>query len=200
MFSSLLKWSGYWGENNSLKPEKLHPFFKDFSRTSFDFQGPPTRKVISQIVQKCTFQSILIGLKGLSCLLHQLLYIFQFSCLKLIVNCCIKQKRFAQITINFSQLWFSTTRKAWKPLSRPLRSKLKKIQGLFKGWHRNLRTFQEKWNPRTSPKFQGLFKTVRTPFKNSETGPNTEIKVRVIWTVINLHNLMVYWDLFDKVT
>ena len=31
--------------------------FKDFSRTTLDFQGPPTRNTISQIVQKCTFAS-----------------------------------------------------------------------------------------------------------------------------------------------
>ena len=35
--------------------KKLQPFFKDFSRTTFDFQRPPTRNLISQIVQKCTF-------------------------------------------------------------------------------------------------------------------------------------------------
>ena len=35
--------------------KKLQPFFKDFSRTTLDFQGPPTRKIISQVVQKCTF-------------------------------------------------------------------------------------------------------------------------------------------------
>ena len=35
--------------------KKLQPFFKDFSRTTLDFQGPPTRNIISQIVQKCTF-------------------------------------------------------------------------------------------------------------------------------------------------
>ena len=34
---------------------KLQPFFKDFSRTTLDFQRPPTRTIISQIVQKCTF-------------------------------------------------------------------------------------------------------------------------------------------------
>ena len=33
----------------------LEPVFKDFSRTTLDFQGPPTRNIISQIVQKCTF-------------------------------------------------------------------------------------------------------------------------------------------------
>ena len=35
-----------------------------------------------------------------------------------------------------------TTKKHQKNLSRPLHSKLKKIQGLFKDLHRNLRTFQ----------------------------------------------------------
>ena len=35
--------------------KKLQPFFKDFSRTTLDFQGQPTRNIISQIVQKCTF-------------------------------------------------------------------------------------------------------------------------------------------------
>ena len=33
----------------------LRTFPGDFSNTTFDFQGSPTRKVISQIVQKCTF-------------------------------------------------------------------------------------------------------------------------------------------------
>ena len=32
-----------------------------------------------------------------------------------------------------------TTKKHQKTLSRPLHSKLKKIQGLFKDWHSNLR-------------------------------------------------------------
>ena len=53
-----------------------------------------------------------------------------------------------------------------KTLSRPLHSKLKKIQGLLKDLHRNVRTFQGKMEfkdfSRTSPKIQGLFKTVRT--------------------------------------
>ena len=76
-----------------------------------------------------------------------------------------------------------TTKKHQKPVSRPLHSKLKKIQGLFKDLHRNLRTFQGKMEfkdfsrtspkiqglaqkfkdfSRTSPKIQGLFKTVPT--------------------------------------
>ena len=43
---------------------------------------------------------------------------------------------------------------------------LKKIQVLFKDLHRNVRTFQGKMEfkdfSRTSPKIQGLFKTLRT--------------------------------------
>ena len=43
---------------------------------------------------------------------------------------------------------------------------LKKIQALFKDLHRNLRTFQGKMEfkdfSRTSPKIQGLFKSVQT--------------------------------------
>ena len=34
---------------------KMQPFFKDFWRTTLDFQGPPIRNIISQIVQKRTF-------------------------------------------------------------------------------------------------------------------------------------------------
>ena len=58
-----------------------------------------------------------------------------------------------------------TIKKLQKTLSRLIHSKLKKIQGLFKDLHRNLRTFQGKMEfkdfSRTSPKIQGLFKTVR---------------------------------------
>ena len=58
----------------------------------------------------------------------------------------------------------STTKRHQIILSRPLHSKLKKIQGLFKDLHRHLRTFQRKMGfkdfSRTSPKIQGLFKTV----------------------------------------
>ena len=35
--------------------QKLQPFFKDFSRTTFNFQKLPTRTIISQIAQKCRF-------------------------------------------------------------------------------------------------------------------------------------------------
>ena len=46
-----------------------------------------------------------------------------------------------------------TTKKHQKTLSRPLHSKKKKIQGLFKDLDRNLKTFQGKWNSTT---LQGL--------------------------------------------
>ena len=58
-----------------------------------------------------------------------------------------------------------TTKKHQIVLSRPPHSKLKKIQGLFKDLHRNLRTFQGKMGfkdfSRTSPKIQGPFKNLR---------------------------------------
>ena len=58
-----------------------------------------------------------------------------------------------------------TSKKHQKILSSSLHSKLKKIQGLFKDLHRNLRTFQGKMElkdiSRNSPKIPGLFKTVR---------------------------------------
>ena len=35
--------------------KKLQPYFKDFSKTTLEFQGPPTRNIILQIIQKSTF-------------------------------------------------------------------------------------------------------------------------------------------------
>ena len=67
--------------------KKMQPLFKDFSRITLDFQGPSSRNIISQIVQKCTFP-----VYSNNCLLHQLPYILQFTCLKLIVNYCIKHR------------------------------------------------------------------------------------------------------------
>ena len=57
-----------------------------------------------------------------------------------------------------------TTKKHQKILSRPAHSKLKKIQGLFKDLHRNLRTLK---NGIEGPfedflKIHRLFKNVRT--------------------------------------
>ena len=61
-------------------------------------------------------------------------------------------------------IYILSWKKHQKTLSRPLHSKLKKIQGIFKDLHRNLRTFQGKMEfndfSRTSTKNQGLFKTV----------------------------------------
>ena len=57
-----------------------------------------------------------------------------------------------------------TSKKHQKILSSSLHSKLKKIQGLFKDLHRNLRAFEGEMEStdvlRTTPKIQGLFKTV----------------------------------------
>ena len=88
-------------------------------------------------------------------LLHQLLYICQFTCLKFIVNYCIKHWALCVNSLSF--LWAMDNQKPQKTLSRPLHLKLKKIQGLFNELHRNLRTFQG-----LPPKFKDLFKTVRT--------------------------------------
>ena len=52
---SVIRSSRYHDEPNSGFIQNLQQFFKDFSRTTLDFQGPPTRNIISQIVQKCTF-------------------------------------------------------------------------------------------------------------------------------------------------
>ena len=57
-----------------------------------------------------------------------------------------------------------TSKKHQKIISSSLHSKLKKIKGLFKDLHRNLRAFEGKMKStdflRTTPKIQGLFKTV----------------------------------------
>ena len=52
IFDSLEKYSKAHPKNCN---HFLRTFPRDFSNTTFDFQGSPTRKVISQIVQKCTF-------------------------------------------------------------------------------------------------------------------------------------------------
>ena len=102
-------------------------------------------------------QYILIRLSGFNCLLHQILYIFQFTCLKLIVNYCINYGALYvnDLYIHWATIYILswTTKRHQKILSRLLHSKLKKIQALFKDLHRNLRTFQGKMEFRT---FQGL--------------------------------------------
>ena len=82
-----------------------------------------------------------------------------------------------------------TTKKHQKILSRLLHSKLKKIQALFKDLHRNLRTFQGKMEfkdfSRTSPKSQGLFKTVRALKQ-----------LRVITGIVCLRNVLCPLSIF----
>ena len=82
-----------------------------------------------------------------------------------------------------------TIKRHQKNLSRLLHLKLKKIQGLFKGLHRNLRTFQEKMEfkdfSRTSPKSQGLFKTVRALKQ-----------LRVITGIVCLRNVLCPLSIF----
>ena len=71
--------------------QKIATIFQDFSRTTLDFQGPPTWNITSQIVQERTFP--VYSNKALRLELFAsstFLYIFQFTCLKLIVNYCIK--------------------------------------------------------------------------------------------------------------
>ena len=73
-------------------------------------------------------------------MLRQFLYIFQFTSLKLIANYCIKHWAFC--VNNLYILWAMihilpwTTKKHQQTLSRLLHSKLKKIQVLFKDFHR----------------------------------------------------------------
>ena len=59
-----------------------------FQRT---FQGPPTRNIISQIVQKCSFP------------VHFSTF-FQHTCLQSIVDYCIKQRMCLKITFKLSSL------------------------------------------------------------------------------------------------
>ena len=50
-----ISWENLFKKIKQSPYKKLQPFFKDFPRTTLDFQGPPTKNIISQIVQKCTF-------------------------------------------------------------------------------------------------------------------------------------------------
>ena len=104
-------------------------------------------------------------------MLHQILYIFQFTCLKLIINYCIKHGALYvnDLYIHWATIYILswTTKKHQKILSRLLHSKLKKIQGLFKDLHRNLRTFQGKmefkdFSRLCKPVVSKYFETIRT--------------------------------------
>ena len=124
------------------KSSRAHKkIFNHFLRT---FQGPHSifkdflpRMWFKRLYKNAHSQTILAGLKSLDLLAPPTSLIFLFTCLKLIVNSCIKKKRFMYITYNFSELWFIFCLRQpesikEKKLSRPLHSKLKKIQGLFK--------------------------------------------------------------------
>ena len=145
-------------------------FFKDFSRATLGFQRPPTRNIISQTVHKCTF--LVYSNKTLRLELFTSPASLHFSVhlsLKLIVNYCIKHWSLCvnNLSIFWSMIYILswTTKKHQNTLFRPLHLKLKKIQGLFKDLHRNLRIFKGKMEFKDlSPKIQGLFKTVWTLF------------------------------------
>ena len=64
-----------------VQTKNCNHFFKDLSRTTFDFQGPPMKNVSHRLYKNAQSQSILTGVYGLNCLLHQRLYIFQFTCI-----------------------------------------------------------------------------------------------------------------------
>ena len=72
--------------------QKIAVIFKDFSLTTLDFQGLPTRNVITDLYINAHFPVQGNRTSGLICFLHQFLYIFQFAYLKLIANSCIKHK------------------------------------------------------------------------------------------------------------
>ena len=114
---------------------KIATIFKDFSRTTFNFQGPPARKVIHRLFKNANSQSTLTELSALNSLLHHLLYIFQFTCLTLIINSCIRQKTL-YVNHLYVLLWFLFC------LGHPKRIKKHFPLFLLKDLHRNLKTFQ----------------------------------------------------------
>ena len=78
-----------------------------------------------------------------------------------------------------------TTKKHQKTLSRPLHSKLKKIQGLFKDLNRNLRT---------SPKIQGLFRLCKPcvcvgSLTNHNDDDNKNVTKKKLCTCVTLINI-----------
>ena len=73
--------------------KKLPSFFKDFSSTTLDFHGPPSRNIISQIVQKCTFPVYSNKtVKAWTVCFTNFSTFFQFTCLQLIVDYCTRQR------------------------------------------------------------------------------------------------------------
>ena len=130
--------------------KKLQPFFQDFSRTKLNFQGPPTRNVISHMVYKYTFpvqanRFLRLQVFSPSPSLHfsvhlPLLVISSFY--TRVLQCL---KNFALHRKGIPKSMQSNL------LSTPLHLKLKKIQGLFKDLNRNSRTSRKN-------RIQGLFK------------------------------------------
>ena len=124
------------------------------------FQGPPTRSYNFTDSTKMHIPSLFyLGFKAWTDCLTNFSTFFS----SLVLNCI---RHWALCVNNLYTIPPLTTKKHQKTLSRPLHSKLKKIQGLFKDLLRNLRIFQGKMEfkdfSRTSPKMQGLFKTVWT--------------------------------------
>ena len=114
---------------------QIENIFKHFSRTTFDFQGLPARKVIHRLFKNANSQSTLTELSALNSLLHHLRCIFQFTCLTLIINSCIRQKTL-YVNHLYVLLWFLFC------LGHPKRIKKHFPLFLLKDLHGNLRTFQ----------------------------------------------------------
>ena len=84
--------TSYYGTLPSVDTKNGNHIFTDFSRITFNFQWPPPRNVISQIAQECTVSVQSNRTLRLELFAPPTSLSFQFTCLKLIVNYCIKQK------------------------------------------------------------------------------------------------------------
>ena len=118
------------------------------------FQGLFKDYLLGILYKNAHSHSILTRLLGLNCLLHQLLYIFQFTYLKLIVNYWIKHWALCVNNL-FPELWF---------IFCPRQAK--SIKEHFPGHYiQSWRKFKDFL--RTSPKIQGLLKTACVNPNNS---------------------------------
>ena len=136
--------------------KKLKPLLKVSSRTTFDFQGPSTMDLISQIVQKCTFPVHSKSTLRLKLFAPSTSLYFSVHWSEIIDNNILHKKKalckppLTSLSYDsYSGSW--TTKRHWK--------KLKKIQGLAQRFNDFSR---KKWNSRTLPKIQAVFKTGRT--------------------------------------
>ena len=133
--------------------KKSQPFFQDFSRTEVNFQGPPTRNAIAQMVHKCTFpvhqanRLLRLQVFAPSPSLH-----FQLTCLVSLLAAFTPHVLVFEVALHRKRIPNSIQ---CNLLSTPLHLQLKKIQGLFKNLHRNSRTFQDCANPGLWCKFPG---------------------------------------------